>query len=157
MHAETFVLSNQQPLCNSMTSPAGLCTPKHRIIELAVIGGHSGKVFSSLVNSEGARVSHHFPHARGSNLTCHMQALLPLAASCATTQCVPDTAVTWACFDIAYHECCLSMVYYLAAPICGIPEAPTPTYHTRFVGCVKVSKALYASALLCVWSCSPVL
>ncbi|KAL0024844.1 hypothetical protein WJX79_004631 [Trebouxia sp. C0005] len=31
----------------------GRCMPSERIIELAVIGGHSGQVFSSLVNSEG--------------------------------------------------------------------------------------------------------
>ncbi|KAL0044700.1 hypothetical protein WJX82_006055 [Trebouxia sp. C0006] len=35
----------------------GSCKPWHRIIELAVIGGHSGKVFSSLVNSEGVKSS----------------------------------------------------------------------------------------------------
>ncbi|DBB02038.1 TPA: hypothetical protein ACH3X1_000615 [Trebouxia sp. C0004] len=31
----------------------GRCMPSERIIELAVIGGHSGEVYSSLVNSEG--------------------------------------------------------------------------------------------------------
>lgn len=31
----------------------GMCVPSQRIIELAAIGGHSAKVYSSLVNSEG--------------------------------------------------------------------------------------------------------
>lgn len=31
----------------------GRCMPSERIIELAIIGGHSGQVYSSLVNSEG--------------------------------------------------------------------------------------------------------
>lgn len=151
LFSKTFGCSNQQPLCNSMTSPAGLCTPKQRIIELAVIGGHSGKVFSSLVNSERVRVRHHFPHACGSNLTRHIQARPPPAASCATTHFVAGTAATWACFDIAYHECCLSIVYHQAPSLCVVPEAPTPTHHEAcwlcesFEGCVCHPKAQAAA------------
>ncbi len=54
-----------QAMYNSMTLPAGRCMPSERIIELAVIGSHSGRVYSSLVNSEGVRVSLYFPHACG--------------------------------------------------------------------------------------------
>ncbi len=98
--------------------------PSERIIELAVIGGHSGRVFSSLVNSEGVPVSHHFPRACGSNLTCHKQAL-PFAASCATTQFVASTAD---------RECCLSVLHRLAPPICFVREKST--HHTRLAGSV---------------------
>ena len=58
VHAKTFGFSDQH---HALTLLAGSCKPWHRIIELAVIGGHSGKVFSSLVNSEGVKVSIYSP------------------------------------------------------------------------------------------------
>lgn len=117
--------------------------PSQRIIELAIIGGHSGRVYSTLVNSEGVPVSLYSPHACGSHLTCHILALLPFAASCATTEFVAGTAATQACFDPAYHECCLSVLHLLAPLICVVPEQPS--HPTRLAGSVTVSQALYAT------------
>ncbi len=63
------------PVCASASSPspepdvdlhkgpmhAGHCKPSERIIELAIIGGHTGNSYVSLVHSEGVQVSSHVP------------------------------------------------------------------------------------------------